>query len=58
MTYKTDKNEFNPEQDKEVKKGPLKPEHKNQYGKTSDSRKERNMSERVTGENNRKDTNR
>ncbi|WP_170245289.1 hypothetical protein [Gelidibacter salicanalis] len=50
MIQSTDEKEFNPEKNKEVKKGPLKPEHKNQYGETSDNKKDRNMSERVRGE--------
>ncbi|MBJ7880493.1 hypothetical protein [Gelidibacter salicanalis] len=53
MTDKSSTNEFYPEKDKEIKKGPLKPEHKNQYGESSD-KKDRNMSERVKGENDKK----
>lgn len=32
MTKKNKDKEYDPEKDKEIKKGPLKPEHKNQYG--------------------------
>lgn len=46
MSQKESNKEFDPEKDKEVKKGPLKPEHKNQYGENPGG-KDRNMSERV-----------
>lgn len=44
---KKDKNqEFDPEKNKEVKKGPLKPKHKNQYGESS-GQSDTNSSRRV-----------
>ncbi|MBA6151420.1 hypothetical protein [Gelidibacter maritimus] len=49
-----DKKEFDPEKDKEIKKGPLKPEHKNQYG-GSPNVKERNLSGRVKSDKNKDD---
>lgn len=56
MTEKNNKTGFDPEKDKDIKKGPLKPEHKNQYGNTSDD-KDRTMSERVKGEKDAKNHN-
>lgn len=53
MTDKNKKDTFDPEKDKDVKKGPLKPDHKNQYGEKSEDR-ERNMSNREKGEQNKK----
>lgn len=50
MADKEDSKEYNPEKDKEIKKGPLKPKHKNQYGESTD-KNERNLSKRVKGEN-------
>lgn len=38
--------EFDPEKHKEIKKGPLKPEHKNQYG-TSDGGKDQDEPKRA-----------
>lgn len=53
MTDKHKHSEFDPEKDKEVKNGPLKPKHKNQYGETSDTN-DRNMAEREKGEKDKK----
>jgi hypothetical protein len=49
MTDKSKNKEFDPEKNKEVKNGPLKPKHVNQYGEKHDE-KDRNMSEREDGE--------
>ena len=39
--------EFDPEKHKEIDKGPLKSEHKNQYRNTSDKITDRKLAERV-----------
>lgn len=39
--------EFDPEKHREIDKGPLKSEHKNQYGTKDKKITDRNMSERV-----------
>ncbi|OBX25358.1 hypothetical protein LX77_01473 [Gelidibacter algens] len=57
MTDKTDKRknkEFDPEKNKEVENGPLKSKHVNQYGEKHD-KKDRNMSKRVDGEEDKED---
>lgn len=38
MTNSSKKGDFDPEKDKSVKNGPLKPEHKNQYGEKRDDK--------------------
>ncbi|WP_157491877.1 hypothetical protein [Gelidibacter mesophilus] len=54
MSNKKSEKEFDPEKDKEVKKGPLKPEHKNQYGGNPGG-KSRNLSGRAKAEKERKE---
>lgn len=46
MTKQNKNSEFDPEKDKEVKKGPLKPAHKNQYGEKHDEN-DRDLSKRA-----------
>lgn len=53
MTDKHKNSEFDPEKDKDVKKGPLKPTHKNQYGEKHDE-KDRNLSKRAKDEKDKK----
>lgn len=54
MSNKKNDNEFDPEKDKELKKGPLKPEHRNQYGGNPGG-KSRNLSDRAKAEKERKE---
>lgn len=53
MTDKHKNTEFDPEKDKDVKNGPLKPKHKNQYGEKH-GEKDRNMSKRARDEEDKK----
>lgn len=39
--------EFDPEKHKEIDKGPLKSEHKNQYGTSDEKIKDRKLAEKV-----------
>lgn len=47
MATKKNDQEYDPEKDKDIKKGPLKPEHKNQYGKTTGG-EDRELPKRAT----------
>lgn len=52
MSKDKDHDGFDPEKDKEVKNGPIKPEHKNQYGEKPGG-KDRDMAKRVQNERNK-----
>ncbi|MEO8773676.1 MAG: hypothetical protein ABI295_07260 [Xanthomarina sp.] len=46
MATKKNDHEYDPEKHKDIEKGPLKSEHKNQYGETSD-RKDKDLPKRA-----------
>lgn len=52
MNQDKKKDDFDPEENKEIKKGALKPESKNQY-REKPGGKDRDMSERVQNEDNK-----